>query len=87
MQNTHVIQVVGGVAVTQSYYQHVLTTEGKVLEGEPCQLLITRLDETGLSMMPATQVCVCQENGSRIITYVRQQSSVPAARSHLSASR
>lgn len=50
------VQVVGGVAVTHSYYQHVLTTEGKTLEGEACQLLITKLQDDSLSMMPATQV-------------------------------
>lgn len=50
------LQVVGGVAVTQSYYQHVLSTEGKVLEEDACQLLITKLEEDTISMTPATQV-------------------------------
>eukprot|EP00878_Enallax_costatus_P042963 GHUV01050496.1.p1 GENE.GHUV01050496.1~~GHUV01050496.1.p1 ORF type:complete len:165 (+),score=27.93 GHUV01050496.1:486-980(+) len=48
-------KVVGGVAVTHTYYQHVLTTEGKTVEGDPCQLLVTRMDGDSLTMMPATQ--------------------------------
>ena len=42
--------------MTHTYYQHVLTTEGKTVEDDPCQLLVTRMDGDNLTMMPATQV-------------------------------
>jgi hypothetical protein len=51
------LQIVGGVAMTQSYYQHVLLTEGRADEVQPCQLLITKLRSNGsVAMLPAAQV-------------------------------
>jgi ribosomal protein L37AE/L43A len=52
------LQIVGGVAMTHSYYQHVLLTEGRADEVQPCQLLITKLRGNGdVAMLPALQVC------------------------------
>lgn len=54
---THLSQIVGGVALTQSYYQHVMLTEGRADEAEACQLLITKLRPDGtVAMLPAQQV-------------------------------
>jgi hypothetical protein len=44
--------------MTQSYYQHVLLTEGRADEVQPCQLLITKLrGNSNVAMLPALQVC------------------------------
>lgn len=48
-------QIVGGVALSASYYQHVLATEGRADQLPACQLLITHGREQDLSLLPATQ--------------------------------
>lgn len=53
------LQIVGGVAMTQSYYQHVLQTEGRSDEVPACQLLITQHEGHAVTMRPATQVRAC----------------------------
>jgi len=50
------LQVVGGVAMSASYYQHVLATEGRTEQVPACQLLITRRHLHELLLLPATQV-------------------------------
>lgn len=56
------------MAVAHTYYQHVLTTEGKTVEGDPCQLLVTRMDRDTLTMMPATQVSASSRVQSAAVT-------------------
>eukprot|EP00879_Flechtneria_rotunda_P028734 GHRR01030950.1.p1 GENE.GHRR01030950.1~~GHRR01030950.1.p1 ORF type:complete len:185 (+),score=50.77 GHRR01030950.1:424-978(+) len=57
-------QVVGGVAMTQSYYQHVAATEGRMGELPPCQLLITRRKGDEVTMVPVTQADLEQGHAS-----------------------
>lgn len=49
------LQVVGGVALSASYYQHVLATEGRSEQVPPCQLLISARRRQELLLLPATQ--------------------------------
>lgn len=44
------------MAVSASYHQHVLATEGRTEQVPPCQLLITRHRRQELLLIPATQV-------------------------------
>ncbi|KAF8068340.1 hypothetical protein HT031_002029 [Scenedesmus sp. PABB004] len=53
------LQIVGGVAVSQSYYAHVLQTEGHSEAPPPCQLLIARAQRGGgVTMLPAQQAAL-----------------------------
>ena len=50
------MQTVGGIALTRSYYQHALETEGKPEAVEQCQLVISRRAANELKMCPVTTV-------------------------------
>jgi hypothetical protein len=59
-------QVVGGVALSASYYQHVLATEGRTDQVPPCQLLITRHRRQELLLLPAAQVRCAVGHATRL---------------------
>eukprot|EP00879_Flechtneria_rotunda_P025814 GHRR01027461.1.p1 GENE.GHRR01027461.1~~GHRR01027461.1.p1 ORF type:complete len:271 (+),score=75.01 GHRR01027461.1:661-1473(+) len=50
--------------MTQSYYQHVAATEGRMGELPPCQLLITRRKGDEVTMVPVTQADLEQGHAS-----------------------
>lgn len=62
------MQIVGGIAVTQSYYQHVMLTEGSAKEVPACQLLIAKMTEGEVAMVPAQQV-------GKVLLYLDSSSS------------